>query len=59
MIAHSHQDYGWLFTAEEYFERQVSSIYTNVVTALEANPERKFTHAEIAFFEMWWRQQTP
>jgi hypothetical protein len=30
-------------------------ILDNVMVALEADPKRKFTHAEIAFFEMWWR----
>jgi Glycosyl hydrolases family 38 N-terminal domain len=40
---------------EEYFEKQVSDIYTRVVIELEQNPIRRFTHAEVGFFEMWWR----
>ena len=27
--------------------------------ALAANPERKFTEVEIAFFKKWWDLQTP
>jgi alpha-mannosidase len=57
-VSHSHQDFGWLITAEEYFEKNVNAILTNVMIALESNPKRKFTHAEIGFFEMWWRNQT-
>jgi len=57
-VAHSHQDFGWLATAEEYFEKSVNDIFNNVTAALLANPKRKFTHAEIGFFEMWWRNQT-
>ena len=54
MICHSHQDAGWLSTIEEYYESQVKHILTNVIDALEAVPERTFTHAEIGFFNMWW-----
>jgi hypothetical protein len=57
MIAHSHEDVGWLSTAEEYYSSQVDQILTNVMNALVKDKKRKYTHAEIAFFEMWWRKQ--
>ena len=28
-----------------------------VMPSLEANPERKFTYVETAFFARWWRDQ--
>jgi hypothetical protein len=57
MIAHSHEDMGWLSTAEEYYSSQVDQILTNVMNALVKDKKRKYTHAEIGFFVMWWRKQ--
>lgn len=34
-------------------------IIDSVVTGLMENPERRFTYVEQAFFQRWWRQQTP
>ena len=31
--------------------------HTHVMPSLEANPERKFTYVETAFFARWWRDQ--
>ena len=61
IISHSHQDAGWLFTVDEYFNNAVSSIYTSVYQALmnDKSKTKKYTHAEIYFFKMWWILQTP
>lgn len=64
---HSHDDVGWLKTLDAYFDGSQKGIqFTNVRTelstvmaALAANPERKFTEVEIAFFKKWWDLQTP
>lgn len=63
---HSHDDVGWLKTLNQYFDGSRKDIqFTNVnielstvMDALSANPERKFTEVEIAFFKKWWDNQT-
>lgn len=57
MICHSHQDAGWIKTPDQYYDDQVKHIYTHVVGALETNPKRTFNHAEIWFFQRWWKSQ--
>ena len=65
LVPHSHDDAGWLKTVDEYFwgARQdvqvagVQYILDAVVAALEADPDRRFAYAEVAFLERWWRQQ--
>ncbi|CAG2178147.1 unnamed protein product, partial [Oppiella nova] len=58
LIAHSHDDVGWLKTADGYYDDSVHLIITNVVKELEKNAERKFTQVEIYFFKRWWSVQT-
>ena len=58
IIAHSHDDVGWLKTLDHYFwgihdniqRANVFLILDSVITELELNPERKFTEVEMAFF---------
>lgn len=64
MCPHSHDDVGWLKTVDQYFygdrndiqRTNVNIELTSVVTALLANPERKFMEVEMKFFTMWWDQ---
>ncbi|XP_071068877.1 lysosomal alpha-mannosidase-like [Dasypus novemcinctus] len=66
LVAHSHNDVGWLKTADQYFEgdpndllsESVKDILNSVVRALLAKPSRRFIYVEMAFFSHWWRQQT-
>lgn len=58
LIPHSHDDVGWMVTADQYYDDAVIKIISNVVTELEKNAERRFTQVEIYFFQRWWRQQT-
>eukprot|EP01047_Picozoa_sp_COSAG01_P038826 COSAG01_NODE_3170_length_6472_cov_2.238820_5_plen_441_part_00 len=58
IIAHTHDDTGYLSTVDEYYESNVRSILTTVTQELQKNPERKFTYVEIAFFAKWWEEQT-
>ena len=51
-------DLGWLSTGEEYYMKNVKYIFTNVINALERDEKRTFTIADVAFFEMWWKEQT-
>eukprot|EP00727_Mastigamoeba_balamuthi_P008923 m51a1_g4653 putative lysosomal alpha-mannosidase (909) ;mRNA; f:21586-25008 len=56
-VAHTHDDPGWLQTVEGYYTSAVRRIITNVVKGLAADPARKFTYVEMAFFTMWWDEQ--
>ena len=58
VVAHSHQDAGWIATIDEYYKKDVSFIYTHVMNELIADERRTFTHAELKFFKMWWDEQT-
>ncbi|KYQ93883.1 alpha-mannosidase [Tieghemostelium lacteum] len=66
IVAHTHDDVGWLKTVDEYYYGANMSIqfagvqYTldSAITSLLENPERKFIYVEIAFFERWWNEQT-
>ncbi len=66
VVPHTHDDVGWLKTVEQYYYGQnntirqacVSCILDNVMYALQLNPSRKFTYVEMAFFTMWWDEQS-
>ncbi|TRY75861.1 hypothetical protein TCAL_00619 [Tigriopus californicus] len=65
LVAHSHDDVGWLKTLDEYFYGEknniqladVQNIIDTVVQALAVNPERRFIQVETAFFWQWWNLQ--
>jgi alpha-mannosidase len=65
IVPHSHDDAGWLKTVDQYYyglrqDIQPAGVqYTldTIVMSLAANPDRRFTFAEMAFFERWWNQQ--
>jgi hypothetical protein len=54
LIPHSHCDPGWLLTVDQYFSEQVRSILDSVISALEADPSRRFIWSEVSYFSMWW-----
>ncbi|XP_006874364.1 PREDICTED: lysosomal alpha-mannosidase [Chrysochloris asiatica] len=66
LVAHTHDDVGWLKTVDQYFygirndiqHAGVQYILDSVVSALLAEPTRRFIYVEIAFFSRWWHQQT-
>ncbi|XP_038973744.1 alpha-mannosidase-like isoform X5 [Phoenix dactylifera] len=65
LVAHSHDDVGWLKTVDQYYVGSnnsiqgacVMSVLDSVVDALLKDPNRKFVFAEQAFFQRWWRDQ--
>ncbi|CAB3398575.1 unnamed protein product [Caenorhabditis bovis] len=57
IIPHSHCDPGWIFTFEEYYQRQTRNILNGMAKHLEAKESMKFIYAEVSFFELWWREQ--
>ncbi|CAF1191139.1 unnamed protein product [Rotaria sordida] len=66
IVAHTHDDVGWLKTVDQYYygsrseicKRGVQYILDSVVAALMENPDRRFIYVEMAFFWRWWNQQS-
>ncbi|GAA50094.1 lysosomal alpha-mannosidase [Clonorchis sinensis] len=58
IIAHSHDDVGWVRTPEEYYNESVDDILSNVISELIGNSEYRFTYVEMAYFHMWWAKQS-
>lgn len=58
-IPHTHLDFGWVKTIDQYFEEEVRSIHDEVLNALEETvslPDhirRKFTLNDLGFLKMW------
>lgn len=58
-IPHTHLDFGWVKTIDQYFNDDVREIHDEVINALEekvALPDhlrRKFTFNDLAFFKKW------
>ncbi|KAM5239300.1 lysosomal alpha-mannosidase [Ctenodactylus gundi] len=66
LVAHTHDDVGWLKTVDQYYygtrndiqHAGVQYILDSVISALLAEPTRRFIYVEMAFFCRWWHQQT-
>ena len=54
ILPHSHDDPGWVRTADQYFDFIVGPMYTTVVAALVANEKRKFQAVEMVYFKQWY-----
>ncbi|KAK0161282.1 hypothetical protein PV327_009769 [Microctonus hyperodae] len=65
LVAHTHDDVGWLKTVDQYYYGSKTSIQNagveyiidSVIQALKRNPERKFIYVETAFLWKWWQRQ--
>ncbi|KAL3118861.1 hypothetical protein niasHT_008208 [Heterodera trifolii] len=61
LIAHTHDDLGWLKTAEDYYTGTkaaivpvgVQFILNTVIEELERDPSRRFSYAETGFLHRW------
>lgn len=65
IVVSSHMDPGWTYTFEELYQgvehqggSSVKSILNNVFDALSKDPKRKYSMAEVSYFERWWRDQS-
>lgn len=56
IVAHTHDDVGWIISVDQYYLRQVQFILDSCIQQLLDNPERKFTYVEVAYFERWWSE---
>lgn len=67
LVPHSHDDVGWLKTVDQYFVGAnnsirgacVQNVLDSMISALLEDENRKFIYVEMAFFQRWWRQQSP
>ncbi|XP_031478230.1 probable alpha-mannosidase At5g13980 isoform X2 [Nymphaea colorata] len=67
LVAHTHDDVGWLKTVDQYYVGSnnsiqgacVQNVLDSVISALLADKNRKFIYVEQAFFQRWWRNQSP
>ena len=72
IVAHSHDDVGWLKTVDQYCqglnrkgwvgweENQRAGVQYSidtVVQELAMDPEKRYIQVETAFFWRWWKQQ--
>lgn len=66
LVAHSHDDVGWLKTVDQYYVGSnnsiqgacVQNVLDSLIPALLADKNRKFIYVEQAFFQRWWRDQS-
>eukprot|EP01084_Bolivina_argentea_P308711 533899_1 len=58
IVAHTHDDTGWVETTDEYYIKIVHWIFDTVIPNLSNNVNRKFSYVEMAFFNRWWNEQT-
>ncbi|CDP17307.1 unnamed protein product [Coffea canephora] len=67
LVPHSHDDVGWLKTVDQYYVGSnnsiqgacVQNVLDSLIPALLADENRKFIYVEQAFFQRWWRDQSP
>ncbi|XP_042391119.1 alpha-mannosidase At3g26720-like [Zingiber officinale] len=66
IVAHTHDDVGWLKTVDQYYVGSnnsiqgacVQNVLDSIIPALLADENRRFIYVEQAFFQRWWRQQS-
>ncbi|KAL4192151.1 hypothetical protein AMTRI_Chr06g170820 [Amborella trichopoda] len=66
LVAHTHDDVGWLKTVDQYYVgsnnsiqgASVQNVLDSLIPALLADKNRKFIYVEQAFFQRWWREQS-
>lgn len=55
VVPHSHNDPGWLYTVEEYYQERSRKILSTIVQSLRTDKRRKFIWEEMSYLERWWR----
>ncbi|CAB3248863.1 unnamed protein product [Arctia plantaginis] len=54
IVPFSHNDPGWIYTFERYYDTRTHMIFSNIVDLLPEGKARKFLWSEISFLAMWW-----
>lgn len=65
IIAHTHDDVGWLKTVDQYFygtrkiynKVGVEDILDSVIPQLVMDKTKRFVYVEMSFFYKWWQEQ--
>jgi lysosomal alpha-mannosidase len=65
IVAHTHDDVGWLKTVDQYFygtKKEFSGagvqyIMDSVVPQLLMDSSKRFIYVEMSFFQKWWEEQ--
>jgi len=65
LIAHTHDDVGWVKTVDEYYygsnntitKAGVQYILDGIIEELYLDPKKRFSYVEMAFFSRWWNEQ--
>ncbi|KAJ8675629.1 hypothetical protein QAD02_011415 [Eretmocerus hayati] len=65
IVAHSHDDVGWLKTVNQYYDGSfpdihracVRCIINSVIDALLMDSSRKFIYVETAYLWRWWKEE--
>ena len=66
LVAHSHDDTGWIKTVDQYYTGINDNLHTgcvecildSVIPELEEDTDRRFIQVEMAFFWRWWTRQS-
>ena len=53
----SHDDPGWVRTADQYFDHFVKHMYTTVVSSLASHPHRRFQAVEMVYLKQWYADE--
>ena len=56
VVLHSHNDAGWLETAEDYYKNFTQYIISNVIDLLSSDPSYRFSWAETYFLSTYLEQ---
>ncbi|KAE9552439.1 hypothetical protein FO519_004347 [Halicephalobus sp. NKZ332] len=67
LVTHTHDDMGWLKTADDYFNGfhndqvkvGVQYIIDTMLDGLKRNKDRKFCYAEVGFLTRWLENRSP
>jgi len=65
IIAHTHDDVGWLKTVDQYYYGtkksnspvSVEFILDSLIPELVMDRDKRFVYVEMSFFTKWWREQ--
>lgn len=52
----SHWDTNWLQTSEEYFTERIEPIFSLVIAALQADPDRVYCVESLFFLKLYWER---
>lgn len=56
VVPHSHNDPGWLWTLQTYYEVRTKHIISNAVKFLKETPDFRMIWSETIFLKMWWEE---